>query len=145
MAKKRPFFSSMNGITNCKEHYLGIYLIFFFICVIMVCSRYLLSSFLLEQSLGLLYLGFFLYILKQRPYQKIFHNVGIIVNLFTTLLFLVWCNLRAFIEPIQMETREIVVVIIILALLLLNCICTLIRIILEMRAQYRCFSTESSG
>ncbi len=94
----------------------------------------------MEYYLTILYVIFFVFFLVYRPYKQVIHNIGLLVNIFTTLTFLLWCSLRKMnlSDKVMQEGKEILAVYILIAMISLCLVVAVIRIAMEIRASSLC-------
>lgn len=60
----------------------------------MLITTAYISTMIIEYYLIPLYLLSFIFSIMQKPYKRNIHNIGIIMNNFTVLFYLIWCASR---------------------------------------------------
>ena len=102
--------STFQGLHLCSKKHIPFYLTFILASALLLSYSYqhqLSSLALFAAGIGVLLL---LWIIVGRPYESIFHNVGVLVNLLPAVLFLAFAVLRDYQPALQSEKNEMYLV-----------------------------------
>lgn len=126
--------------------FVASYLIFQFLISSTLILGYLNLDFpfVLEYFMTVIYAFFFVFYLVYRPYNHLIHNIGLLLNIFTTFSFLVWCSLRKMrlSDKILQQEREITAIYILISLISLCLLIAILRIVQAMKSSTLCKIAE---